>query len=188
MTDSTLWWPWDRWWNHLDFYSFSSISHSPPLCLSLSWATTGTLPCKNRSLALCWSRRLCAPSLSPRFESVAAVSSVPCCWGFQSGVVVQQGGRTSVETKAGQGAGGPTSDISEKVGYFRFSSTQRPKIVCKDQSHWMNKNEGITQKDVFPDKLNNSLYTESLTLDSKLDLVSSPREPAILMLIKRRTL
>lgn len=116
-------------------YSFSSISHSPPPCLSLSRATTGTLPCTNQSLALCWSRRLCAPSLSPRFESVAAVSSVPycppCCWGFQSGVVVQQGGRTSVETKAGQGAGGPTSHIPLKFGYFRFLLNQNE--VTKDR-------------------------------------------------------
>lgn len=75
--------------------------------------TTGTLPCMNRSLALCWSRCLCAPSLSPRFESVAAVSSVaccpPCCWGFQSGVVVQRGG----EGRRGKGgARGGWNDVT----------------------------------------------------------------------------
>lgn len=85
-------------------YQFSSISRPPP-----PGTTMRTVPCMSRSLTLCWSRRLCAPSFPPSVVSQSQLSvccvvlcCAPRCQGLLPGSVAGQGGRTSGENRGGE--------------------------------------------------------------------------------------
>lgn len=97
---SALCWPWDWWWNHLDFtHSHPSATPRHPVSPLSPMPPPSRLPCTNRSPALCWSWRLCSPSLSPSTWVSRSCQCVvlPACWGLQSGSV-GQGGGTCVES------------------------------------------------------------------------------------------
>ena len=129
-----VWWPWDWWWNHLDFYQFSSISRSPPPSLPIRLQ-----PPPARYLVWIGREHYVEVGVSVLHlcplgcESVAAVSVLccaPCCRGLQPGSGTGKGEGRAVRTGRGKGR---AEQRHQKSGIARLCSVSLGRPTRFDQ-------------------------------------------------------